>query len=126
MSNTRSIGRFFVCIAAQGAGSPLIDGAVTRELHQPHRTGTGVLIRLPFTGHRPTRGLVIGKWHATADAADAARYRWLTHDHADAATRARCRQILARLGTASRNHANALIDAARAVKVEGGDRAGSV
>jgi len=62
MNKTKSIGRYFVCFASQAGGSPLIDKAITTEKEAPFRTGNSFLFRLPFTGNRPTVGLVLGKW----------------------------------------------------------------
>ena len=66
MRTAHSLGRFFVVFGAgQGAGSPLIDRAHTHEKEGEMRHGSGFLIRLPFTGNQPTRGLVIGRWRKT-------------------------------------------------------------
>ena len=62
MNKAKSIGRYFVCLAPQGGGSPLIDEAHTYEKEEPFRKGKGYLIRLPFTGNKPTTGLVVGMW----------------------------------------------------------------
>ena len=43
---------------------------------------------------------------------DAQRYRWLTEDHADASTRERCRELLARMPIMSYSSASTDIDAA--------------
>ena len=65
----RSFGRLYVVLAWQPAGAPLVDRCTTyekrRPLGGPLRRGRGVLIRLPFAGHRPTIGLVIGIWEPT-------------------------------------------------------------
>lgn len=42
--------------------------------------------------------------------ADSARLRWLTEDHDDADTRARCRELLSRMGVMSYSAATAAID----------------
>lgn len=47
---------------------------------------------------------------------DAARYRWLTADHATFETRLRCSDLLARMGQMSYSAASAGIDAAMATK----------
>lgn len=57
-----SVGRYFAVLASQAAGAPLIDKAITQEREGQMRRGKGVLIRLPFTGNRPTIGLVLGQW----------------------------------------------------------------
>lgn len=57
-----SIGPFYAVIAPQAGGSPLVDRANTTEKEGKLRRGTGYLIRLPFTGHRPTLGLNVGRW----------------------------------------------------------------
>lgn len=62
MNKTVSVGRFFACLASQGSGSPLVDRAMTTEKDGEKRSGRGFLIRLPFTGNRPTVGLVVGRW----------------------------------------------------------------
>lgn len=46
--------------------------------------------------------------------ADAARFRWLTKDHADPETRAKCRELLGRLGVMSYSAACTDIDSAMA------------
>lgn len=51
-------------------------------------------------------------------AEDAARFRWLTEDHADRGTRARCREILESMPVRSYSAVIAAIDAARAGKGE--------
>ncbi len=58
-----SLGRFYITLALQAAGSPLIDPCFTREKEEPFRAGPGFLIRLPFKGKNPTVGVVIGKWN---------------------------------------------------------------
>lgn len=113
MNKTLNFLSFFVCFAPQAQGAPFIDRAVTRETENPHRTGDGFLIRVPFTRHRPTVGLIVGKWRQSGPDANAARYLWLTEDHADAETRAKVRAILARMGAMSRNVTDATIDEAR-------------
>jgi hypothetical protein len=55
-------GRFFVVLAPQAKGAPLIDQCWTREKEPPWRFGHGFLIRPPFTKHRETVGLVLGVW----------------------------------------------------------------
>ena len=50
--------------------------------------------------------------HHPAMLADGARLRWLTEDHADQDTRARCRELLARMPMMSYSAATADIDAA--------------
>lgn len=55
------------------------------------------------------------------EARDAARWHWITEDHADRETREKCREILGRLPLMSYSAACAAVDAARAVK---GDRTG--
>ena len=62
MNNTVNIGRLYFCIALQAAGAPLVDRAITREEEGRLRRGMGYLIRPPFTGHRPVRGLNVGVW----------------------------------------------------------------
>lgn len=58
-----SLGRVYIVLGAhQGAGSPLVDRAVTNEREGAMRSGYGLLFRLPFTGNMPTRGLVVGVW----------------------------------------------------------------
>lgn len=60
-----SFGRLYIVIGAgQAGGSPLIDRAITTEREGRMRTGRGWLIRAPFTGHRPTRGIVVGVWRS--------------------------------------------------------------
>jgi hypothetical protein len=51
-----------MCIANQAAGSPLIDKAITREQEGKERIGMSILIRIPFTGKKPTIDIVFGKW----------------------------------------------------------------
>lgn len=48
------------------------------------------------------------------DLADKMRFRWLTKDHADPETRAKCRDLLGRMGVMSYASACADIDAAMA------------
>ena len=60
-----SIFGLFVCLAPQGSGSPLMDRCMTTEKVGEKRRGKGLLFRLPFTGNRPTIGLVLGKWRKT-------------------------------------------------------------
>lgn len=62
IGKTHSFGRLFVCFSWQGAGSPLIDDAMTWEKEGKKRKGKSKLIRMPFTGYRPTIGLCIGIW----------------------------------------------------------------
>jgi hypothetical protein len=57
-----SWGRYYIVLAHQGAGSPMIDKAFTNEQEGAHRKGQGFLIRLPFMGEQPTKGIVIGRW----------------------------------------------------------------
>jgi len=57
-----SLGRYYIVLANQGSGSPMIDKAFTNEQEGAYRKGKGFLIRLPFTGNRPTKGIVIGRW----------------------------------------------------------------
>lgn len=45
---------------------------------------------------------------------DATRFRWLTEDHDDSETRAKCRELLGRLGVMGRGAARADIDSAMA------------
>lgn len=56
---------------------------------------------------------------ADDDRKDAERYRWLCEDHADAATRQRCRDILEHMGVKSYS-ANS-IDIDNAMRVAGGE-----
>jgi hypothetical protein len=63
MNTAHSWRRTYVVFgASQGSGSPLIDRCRTIESDGQRRQGRGVLIRLPFCGGRPTRGLVVGIW----------------------------------------------------------------
>ena len=64
VNKTVSVGRLFACLTPQGGGSPLVDRAVTTEKDGAQRRGSALLIRLPFTGHKPTVGLVVGMWRA--------------------------------------------------------------
>ena len=65
MSNAHSLGRFYIVIGApQAQGAPLIDRAHTMEKEGLFRRGDGILVRAPFTGDRPTRGVVLGWWRA--------------------------------------------------------------
>jgi len=54
------------------------------------------------------------------DRKDSARFRWLTEDHADPETRARCREILERLPVMGYGAAVQLIDDAMAAPVAAG------
>jgi hypothetical protein len=54
------------------------------------------------------------------DRRDAERYRWLCEDHADAATRERCREIIERMSVRSHGSNSAAIDAA--IRAAGGGR----
>ena len=54
------------------------------------------------------------------DRKDSARFRWLTEDHADPETRARCREILERLPVMGYGAAVQLIDDAMAAPVTAG------
>ncbi len=58
-----SLGRYYMVLANQAAGSPMVDKAFTNEQEGAHRTGKGLLIRLPFTGEQPTKGIVVGRWN---------------------------------------------------------------
>ncbi len=49
---------------------------------------------------------------------DGERFRWLTEDHADAETRAKCRELLGRMGVMSYSSACADIDAAMAADIK--------
>jgi hypothetical protein len=49
---------------------------------------------------------------AAMDALDAARFRWLTEDHADAETREHCRELLLRMPSMTYSAASRDIDAA--------------
>lgn len=68
IGKTVSVGRTYVCLAHQGAGSPMIDRCSTFEKGGQKRHGDGRLIRLPFKGGAPTVGLVIGLWRARGPA----------------------------------------------------------
>lgn len=56
----RTFGRLIVTSTLQSSGAPLMDGASTRVEKWGDECHPSVCIRLPFTGHRPTRALVIG------------------------------------------------------------------
>lgn len=49
-----------------------------------------------------------------SDGRDADRFRWLTEDHAASETRAKCRELLGRMGVMGRGAARADIDSAMA------------
>lgn len=55
-----TFGRLVVTSTLQGGGSSLVDGASTRVEKWGDECYPSVCIRLPFTGHRPTRAVVIG------------------------------------------------------------------
>jgi len=62
MNTAHSIGRLYISIAGQAQGAPLIDKAFTVEHEGLKRRGRGIVIRLPFTKDKPTKGLNIGLW----------------------------------------------------------------
>ena len=62
MGEAHSIGGLYVSIAGQGQGAPLVDKSFTVEQEGLKRRGRGILIRIPFTKHRPTKGINIGLW----------------------------------------------------------------
>ncbi len=62
MAKAQSFGPFYIGIANQASGAPFIDKAFTKETEGRYRSGKGYLIRIPFTRHRPTKGIVFGMW----------------------------------------------------------------
>ena len=63
MAHVMSIGRFYLVTGVeQAAGAPLFNRSTTVEAERPARVGFGWLVRLPFTGRRPTHGIAFGRW----------------------------------------------------------------
>lgn len=62
-NQAHSLGRaYFIVGVPQAQGAPLVDRCTTIEREGRMRRGQGVLVRIPFTKHRPTKGLVFGLW----------------------------------------------------------------
>jgi hypothetical protein len=63
MAKIVSLGNFYLVIGVeQAAGARLFNRATTVEAERPARVGFGWLVRLPFTGARPTLGVAFGRW----------------------------------------------------------------
>lgn len=62
MSTTHTLGRFCLTLASQAQGAPLIDRGIAIEKDGRKRQADCIVIRTPFTKHRPSRALFLGLW----------------------------------------------------------------
>lgn len=53
------LGRLVLTTTTQAQGAPLIDRGTTRSV-EPNRLFNSLVIRVPFTRHRPTKAIVVG------------------------------------------------------------------